>query len=258
MKNYLVKGLHRIADTKWWPGRDRVDEGDLYLYYQQMAGLSEASFFHNLKGDWEYIKLESTATDVNHMLRQQFQAIWEIWSSEPCNIYYCGSDVQVMQPIEVFGKYKHFMMFNYTDPKSLDEYEHFLNADIRYYPAEMDRAMFEQALADVVNATKWNDDQKLYNRMLWSQGLSPAEVIDPTMAYQAPWIPDPNPDMAAMEFTNQWNGCTMEQSKVIHWHGSRNAKSKLQAMVDGNVFLSIPEIPIVPRETKTVDISHFP
>lgn len=255
MKNYLVKGLHRIGSTKWWPGRDRADEGDLYAYYEKMAQLSEASFFHNLQGDWEYIKLESEATDVNHVFRQQFAAIWDIWSSEPCNIYYCGSDVQVLKPVEVFGRYHNFLLFNYTDPKSLDEHSHFLNADIRYYPSTMDREMFEQATRDVANATEWNNDQKLYNRMVWSQGLSPEQVIDPKMAYQGPWLPG---DERAKQFTDSWNGCCLEDASIVHWHGSRNADAKLQLMQHINDQLGIPAVPANPRPTNTLDISHYP
>ena len=255
MKNYLIKGLHRIGDTHWWPGRDRADEGDLYPFYEKMARLSESSFFHNLLGDWELIRLESTALDVNHVFRQQFRAIWDIWSSEPCNIYYCGSDVQVLKPVEVFGQYKNFLLFNYTDPKSLDEHEHFLNADIRYYPAEMDRAMFEQALTDVAQATEWNNDQKLYNRMVWSQGLTPAEVINPLMAYQGPWLPGPE---AAKQFTDTWNGCRLEDASIVHWHGSRHADAKLQLMQSVNDQLGIPAVPVKDRPIKTIDISHLP
>ena len=255
MKNYLVKGLHRIVSTKWWPGRDRADEGDLYSYYEKMARLSEASFFQFLQGDWEYIKLESTATDVNHVFRQQFRAIWDLWNSEPCNIYYCGSDVQVLKPVEVFGRYRHFLLFNYTDPKSLDEYAHFLNADIRYYPAEMDRDMFAQALQDVVNATEWNNDQKLYNRMVWSQGLDPEQVIDPKMAYQGPWLPGGEENK---RFTDNWNGCRLEDASVVHWHGSRNADLKLKLMQSINDQLGIPEFSANPRPTRTLDISHLP
>jgi hypothetical protein len=255
LKNYLIKGLHRISSTKWWPGRDRADEGDLLAHYTKMAKLSEASFLHNLQGDWEYIKLESSANDVNHVFRQQFRAIWNIWSAEPCNIFYCGADTQLIKPTEVFGKYKHFLMFNYTDPKQLDEYNHFLNADVRYYPAEMDRAMFEQALVDIAHATEWNNDQKLYNRMVWSQGLTPEQVIDPTMAYQGPWLPG---DDRAKEFTDTWNGCRLEDASLIHWHGSRNADAKLQLMQSVNDQLGIPAIPVKSIPTKTLDISHLP
>lgn len=254
MKNYLIKGLHRIVSTKWWPGRDRADEGDLYYYYEKMSRLSEASFFENLLGDWEYIKLESTANDVNHVFRQQFRAIYEIWNSEPCNIFYCGSDVQVLKPTEIFGKYKHFLLFNYTDPKSLDEYDHFLNADIRYYPAEMDHNMFEQALRDVENATEWNNDQKLYNRMVWSQGLTPAQVIDPLVAYQGPWLPG---DKNTIEFTNAWNGCNLDDANIVHWHGSRNAPAKLNLMQLINDSLNISGVSVKSIITKTIDISHF-
>lgn len=255
MKNYLIKGLHRIGSTKWWPGRDRADEGDLYAYYEKMALLSEASFFHHLVGNWEYIKLESEATDVNHVFRQQFCAIYDIWASEPCNIYYCGSDVQVLKPVEVFGRYHNFLLFNYTDPKSLDEHAHFLNADIRYYPHDMDREMFEQALKDVAEATEWNNDQKLYNRMVWSQGLTPEQVIDPTMAYQGPWLPG---DDRSRQFTDAWNGCSLDDAKIVHWHGSRNADAKLQLMQHINDQLGIPAVPENPRLTKTLDISHYP
>jgi hypothetical protein len=255
MKNYLIKGLHRIDSTKWWPGRDRADEGDLFAHYTQMARLSEASFLHNLLGDWEYIKLESKANDVNHVFRQQFRAIWNIWSAEPCNIFYCGADTQLIKPTEVFGKYKHFLMFNYTDPKQLDEHAHFLNADVRYYPAEMDRAMFEQALIDVANATEWNNDQKLYNRMVWSQGLTPEQVIDPKMAYQGPWLPG---GAQEKEFTDNWNGCRLEDANLVHWHGSRNAPAKLSLMQSINDQLGIPKEPIKNIPTKTIDISNLP
>lgn len=256
MKNYLVKGLHRIVSTQWWPGRDRADEGDLYCYYTQMSKLSEASFIHFLQGDWELIRLESQATDVNHVFRQQFRAIWNLWSSEPCNIYYCGADVQLLKPTTVFGRYKHFMMFNYTDPKSLDDVEHFLNADVRYFPAEMNRTMFEDALVKMQSMTEWNGDQLLYNRMLWGQGLSPEQVIDPTMAYQGPWLPSDDP--RARPFTDKWNGCSLEDASVVHWHGSRGASGKLALMQSINNQMGVPEIPVRSITIRTIDCSDLP
>lgn len=255
MKNYLVKGLHRIVSTKWWPGRDRADEGDLFAHYTNMAKLSEASFLHNLQGDWEYIKLESTAKDVFHVFRQQFRAIWNIWNNEPCNIYYCGADTQLIKPTEVFGCYKHFMMFNYTDPRTLDNCAHFLNADVRYYPVEMNRIMFANALEEMANTDDWNGDQLLYNRMVWGQDLTPEQVIDPTMAYQAPWLPG---NQQAKEFTDTWNGCRLEDANLIHWHGSRNAVQKLDLMQSINNQLGIPSTAIKNISIRTIDISHLP
>jgi len=256
MKNYLVKGLHRIVSTKWWPGRDRADEGDIYSKYAEMAKLSEASFCHFLQDDWELIRLESTASDVNHVFRQQFRAIWNLWNEEPCNIYYCGADVQLLKPTTVFGQYKHFMMFNYTDPRSLEDVDHFLNADVRYFPAEMDKTMFADALIKMEAMHSWNGDQLLYNRMLWGQGLSPSEVIDPTMAYQGPWIMGNNPETKA--FTDNWNGCKLEDAFVVHWHGSRHAHLKLEVMQSINTQLGVPDIPVKFIPVRTINCSDLP
>lgn len=256
MKNYLVKGLHQITSTKWWPGRDRADEGDIYYYYSEMAKLSEASFFHFLQDDWELVRLESQAKDVNHVFRQQFRAIWNLWNSEPCNIYYCGADVQLLRPTTVFGRYKHFMMFNYTDPRSLEDVDHFLNADVRYFPAEMNKDMFADALVKMESMNEWNGDQLLYNRMLWGQGLSPAEVIDPTMAYQGPWIFNNDPE--SLRFTNNWNGCNLEDASVVHWHGSRSAGAKLEVMKAVNAQCGVPDIPVRSIPSRTIDCSDLP
>jgi len=119
----------------------------------------------------------------------------------------------------------------------------------------MDRAMFPQALKDVEHATEWNNDQKLYNRMVWSQGLAPEQVIDPAMAYQGPWLPG---DQQAKQFTDTWNGCQLEDANIVHWHGSRNADAKLQLMQHINDQLNIPAIPAKSIPTKTLDISHLP
>lgn len=256
MKNYLVKGLHRIGSTKWWPGRDRADEGNLFYYYSEMAKLSEASFMHFLQDDWELVRLESTATDVNHVFRQQFRAIWDLWNSEPCNIYYCGADVQLLRPTTVFGRYQHFMMFNYTDPKTVGDIPHFLNADVRYFPAEMDKDMFADALVKMESMNEWNGDQILYNRMVWGQGLSPEQVIDPTMAYQGPWIMGTNPEATA--FADQWNGCRLEEASVVHWHGSRNAACKLEVMSVVNRELGVPNVPVRSIPIRTIDCSNMP
>lgn len=255
MKNYLVKALHRISDTTWWDGKDRADEGDLYSYYEQMDRLSEASCMQFLQGDWEYIRLESTASDISHALRQQFRAIWDLWSSEPCNIYYVSADSLLMQPLEIFGKPKHFSLFNYSDPKSIDGFEHYLNADIRYYPAEMDRAIFEQAVADLDQATQWGDTEKLYNRMVWSQGLPVEQVINPLLAYQAKWIPG---TQRTKNTTDEWNGCLMDDSFAVHWYGTKSAVDRVRTMKISVGLLQIPEIPVNPRPAKTIDISHLP
>ena len=252
MKNYLIKGLHKIGSTTWWPGSDRSWEGDLYPMYQQMDKISKASFAHNLQGNWELINLVSQADDVNHVFRQQFQAIYEIWKSEPCNILYCGSDTQMIQPTEVFGKYQHFMMWNYTDPKEYGPCSHFLNADIRYYPGTMRQGIWDYALYQMKDLTWWNSDQVLYNLMVWGQGLGAEQVIDPKMAYQGFMLPQ-----LSQRLSDEWNGCTINEAHIIHWHGSRGAQLKLDLMASINQQLNIPDTPIRNIIERTIDISDI-
>jgi hypothetical protein len=254
MKNYLIKGLHKIGSTKWWPGSDRAWEGDLYPIYEKMNTLSEASFFHHLQGDWELINLVSEAKDVNHVFRQQFQSIWEIWNREPCNILYCGSDTQMLQPTTVFGQYQHFLLFNYTDPKSFGPCTHFLNADIRYYPSTMRRDTWEYGLQQISDLTWWNSDQLLYNQMVWGQGLGAEKVINPRMAYQGFMLPGDDNIKAR---SDMWNGCFLEEANIVHWHGSRGADQKLELMQTINDHLNIPIEPTRPVTRQVIDISHI-
>ena len=250
MKNYLIKGLHRIGSTKWWPGRDRADEGDLYSQYTEMDQISEISFCQHLAGDWELIRLRSDARDVNHVFRQQFFAIYDIWRSEPCNILYCGADTQMIKPTEVFGKYDQFLMWNYTDPKSYGaECPHFLNADIRYYPSNMSTELWDWALTEAERIEEWNSDQLLYNRMVWSQGLTPEQVIDPTMAYQGFGLPE------NLDFMNAWNGCNLDDAHIIHWHGSRGAAAKLQAMK--NIYVHLIDVSVRDLPARDLDITNI-
>jgi len=254
MKNYLIKGLHRIGSTTWWPGSDRSNEGDLYDSYSKMAALSEASFCHFLEGDWELINLVSEATDVQHVFRQQFQSIYDIWSAEQCNILYCGSDTSMQRHTDIFGNYKHFLMFNYTDPKQHEKYPHYLNADIRYYPAEMDKDMFADALAEAITADEWAQDQLLYNKMVWSQGLTPEQVIHPKLAYQAQWLPA---GLEIIQISDAWNGCSIYDAHIIHWHGSRHALTKLAMMQSIHDQLGIPATPVRDIKIKTLDVSYY-
>jgi len=252
VKNYLIKGVHRIGSPKWWEGSDRSNEGDLHDLYSQMNTLSEASFAKHLQGDWEIINLVSEARDVNHVFRQQFQAIYEIWSKEPCNILYCGPDTQMVEPTEVFGKYNHFLMWNYTDPKTYGPCTHYLNADIRYYPSTMRREVWEFGLKMIDHLDWWNGDQVLYNIMVWCQGLGHTDVIDPCMAYQGFMYP-----AHSREVGDAWNNCRLEDAHIIHWAGSRGAARTVELMQSVNDQLKIPADSVKQANKTIIDISHI-
>ena len=90
--------------------------------------------------------------------------------------------------------------------------------------------------------------------MVWSQGLGAEKVIDPRMAYQGFMLPGDDDTTLS---SDKWNNCKIEDSHIIHWHGSRGAQAKLDLMQSINSQLGVPTSPIrnIPRQT--IDISHI-
>jgi len=237
MKNYFVQTLVKVESTDYgW--KDRAGEGDLYSLYTGIQQQSYKSFKHFMQGDWEYVLLETKVNHVLEVFRFNFESIYELAHHEPCNILFCGLDCQMVEPTEVFGKYKHFQMFNYTDPKRNSVFENNFNCDTRYYPAELDESVWQFSLDESENLTVWEQEQNIYNHMMWNQGLTVEQVLDPKMAYQAHMMGSPDNNVEEAE---RWNGLHINNCNIIHWHSSRGAPNRLQVMTEVNRRLGVPD-----------------
>ena len=77
----------------------------------------------------------------------------------------------------------------------------------------------------------WEDEQNVYNWILWGQGVNVDQVHDPKMAFQAHMMagPDHNVDAA-----NQWNNLHINDSHIIHWHSSRGPENRIATMTEVN------------------------
>lgn len=239
VKNYLVGSVHPIASSQWaW--KDRSDEGDLYELYKEMYRQSRASFAHFLYGPYEEIIYQDPIDYVTQSSKLSWRRIYELWHSEKCNILACGPDVQVVKPLKIFNLFKEFRLFNWTDPKSYQDpnktfsLPHYFNADMLYFPHTMDPETWNIYLeydktvwTDDTNVQNYGMDQIMANIMFWNQ--QPywfwEDVHRPDLFYQAHWLPWVNiNDMDA------WNESKFSDAKVIHWHSSREAKTKLSCM----------------------------
>ena len=235
-KNILVRSLYKIKSPMWFA--DRSDEGDLYSQYMDMHDISLETFKKHLAGDWEFVFFNKEVDNIQQVFKDHFFELYELWKAGH-NILYCGPDNFVTQPIEVFGKYEDFMMFNYTDPKSSIEpnhyniqHKHFFNADVRYFPQSMDQEIWNIGLemAENWDFDCWNTEQFILNHMLWQQPNRTLEnTLDPTMAYQGHQL-YPMTTHRQLENSNKWNNCEFKDAKIVHLHGSRNAPEKLQLM----------------------------
>jgi hypothetical protein len=231
MKNYLV-GAVRPVSTTWGYWKTQEQETVAlreHNKYDDMYRLSRASARQFLQGNWEEIKFSAPVLDARLYQIAQWYVIKELWFREPCNILAMGADTLFMKPTEVFGRYPHMMMFNYTDPRQHAEFPHYFNDDIRYYPADMDPNVWnigERAMQGWFDHTErgWAWGQLIHNYQFWSQGLAVDQVLDPTMAWQAFAL--------SQDLGEQWNNCAIKDAKILHFHGSRGSDQRVAVMTD--------------------------
>lgn len=249
IKNYVICAHRRIKSTQWvW--KDTSAEGDIYENYYKMALLSLGSARHFLEGDWEYILFDEEIDNINLAMPLNNDRIYELWHKEPCNILWVGPDVQFKKPTKIFGEFKEFRLFNWTDPKNWDRpnqydlrFDYFFNNDLQYYPStmspeiwEIERSMRAEWLIDD-SMDSYNNQQLIHNCMFWSQRFTWEDAHRPHLFYQAHWLPWQ--DISVMD---EWNQSKMEDAHVIHWHGSRDSNVKLQVMQQLNDSFEIPII----------------
>jgi len=238
MKNYLV-GAVRPVGTTWGYWKTQEEESAALLghkKYNDMYQISRASAKKFLQGSWEEIKFTAAVHDARLYQIAQWYAIKELWHHEPCNILAMGADTLFIRPTEYFGKYSNMMMFNYTDPRSHSEFEHYFNDDIRYYPADMNPevwAVGERLMSKWFTHAEgnWAWGQLIHNYQFWSQGIKIENALDPRMAWQAFSL--------NQEHGKQWNGIDINDAHVLHFHGSRDADTRVQVMTDLAKQLSI-------------------
>lgn len=200
-----------------------------------MHEVSLASFKKYLRGAWEYKFLSGSVGHINDAFKKTFHGIYDLWKEGNTNIFYTDPDTVAMTDIQPWKIADKFMMFNHTDPKSFKapnrygrSFDHFFNAGVRFFPASMEQRIWDRALEMVDD---WDDDtydteQIILNSMLWDQGVHIEDVLRPQWSYQAHWLPH----QASVWRQDLWNGCSINQSFIVHVHSSRDIDIKLDLM----------------------------
>lgn len=240
VKNILVLKNYTIKDhTKWY--NDRSNESDLAENYTAMEQICTQSAQKYVKDLNEIKVFRGEADNIRDVFKKNFYEIYHLWQ-QGHNILYCDLDVVFTNDAEYFDQTKYFSMFNYTDPVSTTDdfydvkFDHYFNCGIRYYPSDMDQAVWDLGIGMVENwnPDRWDAEQIIYNAMMWYQTTDIEAFYDPTKAYQMLFDPSaPN----GTQMNDQFNGVELNEASAIHVHGSRGSanRSKLmQAMLDGN------------------------
>ena len=228
MKNYVVWTNCDINETQAKFGINPCGDPVSRAAYQTMFEISHASAMRFLAGDWQAVVFDEPAETRVHMFQANWQRIWDIWHSEPCNILYLDSDTMFIRPTDVFGRFAEFRLFNWTDPKSNPQYNDYFNAGVRYYPASMDQEIWKigNEMAQSWRLDIWDQEQLIFNEMFWTQNIDAADRRHPEYNWQGMAL-SRGVDLAAHE---QWNELRLDQAHIVHVHGSRSAVGTAQIM----------------------------
>lgn len=200
-----------------------------------MHQLSVGSFARHLKGEWELKFIQGTVDNINDAFKQTFRAIYDLWRQGDVNIFYTDPDTIAIKDVDPWQISNQFLMFNFTEPKSLEtenhygrRFPHFFNAGVRYFPAGMEQRIWDLGLnmLDQWEEGTYNTEQTILNAMLWDQGVTLDQVLRPDWAYQAQWLPN----QAPLWLQDVWNGIDINRAMILHLHSSRNIDEKLAFM----------------------------
>lgn len=230
MKNYVVWTNCTIRESRQqFAGIEAAGNREIRAAYENMFRISQASARKFLQGEWESIVIADEVETRVDMFKQNWQKIWDIWHGEPCNILYLDSDTMFIQTCAMFGVFKEFRLFNWTDPKSNGEFLNYYNAGVRYYSSEMrpETWMVGEAEAEKWNLRIWDQEQVIFNRMFWSQALNSYDRHVPEYNWQAlPNLPGPN----LLRSQELWNCTPLQRVRVVHYSGSRDARHTARFM----------------------------
>lgn len=238
VKNYLVGSVRPVIKT-WYsdtPAGATVDnrnrEQHLALY-KEMYATSRASARKFLAGEWEEILHSAPCLDARMFQIAQWYLVKELWFREPCNILCMGADTMFIKPTEVFGRWNTMRLFNYTDPRNHPEFTNYFNDDVRYFPHDMDPAIWElgeRRMAEWFSHQQahWDLGQLINNTMFWNQSIDDNDRLHPYMNWMSHNLRDLSPESLAA--THRWNRFPFESVHVMHFNGSRGPAATLDIM----------------------------
>lgn len=206
---------------------------DLHERYREMYDLRLASFRRFCQEPFEDILWTESCPDNDHYTMANWKDIRDLWHSEPCNIFWAGADTFMMKPTSLFGSFQEYRLFNWTDPKSHRQFQHYFNDDIQYYPHTMSEETWQ--LGELLWNQReghpdqhWGFDQNRHNTMFWRQNIADQDRHHPELAWQAMHLRSLDPALVAWH--EQWNQCSWSDAHILHFHASRGSAEVIRIM----------------------------
>ncbi len=232
VKNYVVWTNCQINDRQHRFGIEPCASPEVREAYDLMFRVSQATARRFLKGWWEPVVFTDPAETRVDMFKDNWKRIWDLYQQEKCNILYLDSDTMFIRDTEIFGRFQDFRLFNWTDPKSNQQFANYFNAGVRYYSCDMDPLVWKRG-ADMAanwNLDIWDQEQLIFNEMFWMQDIAEEDRHHPEFNWQGMNMRIADPQMRAAH--EQWNNLSLDQAHIVHVHGSRSAIETAQLMTN--------------------------
>lgn len=221
MKNYVVWTNCQVNETEQRFGIEPCADPRVTADYDTMFKYSIASARKFLKGPWEPVVFTEPAENRVEMFKSNWQRLRDLWHAEPCNILYLDSDTIFLKPTEIFGRFDEYRLFNWTTPAQHEQFENYFNAAVRYHPHTMSAETWTigDAIAANWNLDIWDQEQIIFNKMFWSQGLTFEDAHHPELNWQAPT----GTTLQELAQHAQFNSFPIQHARILHYHGTRSS-----------------------------------
>lgn len=176
VKNILLKTLFPIRNSKliftWHAGKSN------FPAYNKMQDISIASFQKYLLGDWQLMDIRlPKQSNLQEAFIYTMKLTKKIYlENQPCRILYTDPDTICMKPLDIWGKFPEFRLFDQMDqniqPISRGT-EGYWRCQVRYFPENLSKKFWNKLdrLMAKWNYTQYAFEQEVYAKAMWSQDL---------------------------------------------------------------------------------------
>ena len=175
VKNILLKTLFPIKEIKYVFSEHTQDTWQEYV---RMHELSVESFKKNLLGDWELISIMDPPQEtLQHAFRYTARLTRKIHQEHaPCRILYADPDTLCIRPLEIFGRFSEFRLFDQMDQRTQpisEKWDGYWCCCVRYFPEGLDNKFWHGMKRKMQkwDYGRYDYEQEMYRQMMWEQAI---------------------------------------------------------------------------------------
>jgi len=173
--NILLKTLFPIEQIKYFFSEHTQGNWDNYVAMQE---LSLRSMRKNLRGEWKEISITAPSKPtLQNAFRDTATLTRDLYLEHaPCRILYTDPDTMCVRPLDIFGRFKEFRLFDQMDQRIQPieaRWDGYWNCSVRYFPENLPNEFWERmaVLMSHWDYERYDYEQEMYRQLMWSQSI---------------------------------------------------------------------------------------